>query len=300
MSAMKEILTERLLLHELHENDHEFIFKLVNSPGWLGFIGDRNIRTLEDAITYVKKIIDNPQVRYWTVRQRTDAQPMGIITLVKRDYLDYYDIGFAFLAEYTGKGYSFEATTSILDALPEQVIMNKLLAITTEDNSRSIRLLEKLGFSYEGILNEGGKTYVSYALSADRAEIGKLTRSFFSLFDNTSGEPDLSRIFKMCTSSAGIIKQTGRNSEIYSLESFVEPRRKILTDGTLQQFTEFEIDHETKITGNIAQRYSKFRKKGLMHGNAFEGRGHKLFHFVKNNDGWKIAHVVWEDGDHNA
>ncbi len=300
MSTMKEILTERLVLHELQDNDHEFIFKLVNSPGWLEFIGDRNIRTLEDANIYVKKIIDNPHVKYWTVRQKPDAQPLGIITLVKRDYLDYYDIGFAFLPEHTGKGYSFEATVSILDVLTQEVIADKLLAITTEDNSRSVRLLEKLGFRYEGILNEGGKTYVRYALSADRAEIGKLTRSFFSLFDNTAGEPDLSRIFKMCTSSAGIIKQTGRHSEVYSLESFIEPRKKILTDGTLQQFIEFEVDHETKITGNIAQRYSKFLKKGLMHGNVFESSGHKLFHFVKNDDGWKIAHVVWEDENKNA
>lgn len=63
MSAMKEILTEKLLLHELHENDHEFIFKLVNSPGWLEFIGDRNIRTLEDATIYTLFIIRRDYTR---------------------------------------------------------------------------------------------------------------------------------------------------------------------------------------------------------------------------------------------
>lgn len=295
MTAIKEISTERLILHELQDNDYEFIFKLVNSPGWLEFIGDRNIRNLEDAAVYVNNIINNSQVKYWTVKPKNDAQPVGIITLVKRDYLDHYDIGFAFLPEHTGKGYSFEASMCILDALPEQVIMDKILAITTEENSRSIKLLEKLRFSYEGILNEGGKTYVRYALSADKAEIGKLTRSFFSLFDNTAGEPDFSRIFESCTSSAGIIKQTGKYSEIYDVKSFVEPRKKMLMDGTLQQFSEFETDEETRIIGNIAQRYSKFRKKGILHGKIFEGSGHKFFHFVKNDDGWRIAHVIWED-----
>lgn len=105
---------------------------------------------------------------------------MGIITLIKMDYLDYYDIGFAFLPEHTGKCYSFESARCILDALPEQLIMDKIFAITTEENSRSIKTIEKL------------------------------------------------------------------------------------TDGTLQQFTEFETDEKTIITGNIAQRYSKFHKKGII------------------------------------
>lgn len=74
MTAIKEISTERLILHELHDNDHEFIFKLVNSPGWLEFIGDRNIRTLEDAAVYVNNIINNSQVKYWTVKQKKDDQ----------------------------------------------------------------------------------------------------------------------------------------------------------------------------------------------------------------------------------
>lgn len=285
MTAINKISTKRLVLHELQEADKEFIFKLVNSREWIEFIGDRNIRNIQDVSDYIRRIIDNPQVKYWTVTRKINDESVGIITLVKRDYLEYHDIGFAFLPEHTGKGYSFEAAGGVLDMLSEQLITDKIFAITTKENIRSITLLKKLGFIDKGSLNEGGKMYLKYTLSADAAKIGKLTRNFFSLFDNTEGEPDLSRIFKMCISSAVIIKQVGTSSQIYDLKSFIEPRRTMLTDGTLQQFSEAEIDQETRIFGNTAQRYSRFGKKGLLHGNAFEGGGHKFFHFVKNNDG---------------
>lgn len=295
---IEKIVTNRLILNEIQEGDHEFIFMLVNSPGWLKFIGDRKIRTTEDAIAYIRKIGDHPQITYWTVTQKPDAQPVGIITLVKRGYLEYYDIGFAFLPEYTGRGYASEATTAVLQILPADLISDKILAVTTQENSSSVKLLEKLNFTYETAISEDGKTLLQYALSSDEIQIGKLVGAFFGMFDNSSGEPDFSLMDKICTSSVSIIKKSGTQTEMYGPESFIEPRRKILTDGTLQEFSEFEVGWETKIAGNIAHRYSKYRKKGWLKGNLYEGTGHKFFHLIKNEDGWKIAHVLWEDDGH--
>ncbi len=295
MFITEEILTDRLILNELQANDHTFIFELVNSPGWLEFIGDRNIRTSEDAIAYIEKITGSPHIKYWTVKLKEGHQPAGIITLVKRDYLEHYDIGFAFLPQYTGAGYSSEATRSVLEVLPDEVLKDKILAITTGGNHRSVNLLEKLKFIYAGRVESDGKTLLKYALSADEIRIGKIIRSFFNLFDNTLQEPDFRAVNELCTESVSIIRKTCQQTDLYGLESFIEPRKKILTDGTLQQFSEFETDGETRIIGNIAQHYSRYKKKGWLNGVYFEGSGHKFFHLVKSTDGWKIAHLIWED-----
>lgn len=291
----KEISTDRLILNELELTDHAFIFELVNSAGWLEFIGDRNIRTDEDAMAYVEKIIANPLIKYWKVKLKTNRLSIGIITLIKRDDLEHYDIGFAFLPDHTGAGYAFEATSTVLDMLPDAILADKILAITTERNGRSLKLLEKLKFKYERHVDTTGKTLLQYALNADEIKIGKITRSFFNLFNNTLNEPDFEPVYQLCTASANIIRKSDSHTDIYGLKSFIEPRKKILTNGTLQQFSEFETDHETRIIGNIAQRYSKYCKQGMLNGVYFEGRGHKFFHFMKEAGEWKIVQVIWED-----
>ncbi|WP_406827117.1 GNAT family N-acetyltransferase [Pedobacter sp. KACC 23697] len=291
----KEILTDRLILSELETNDHAFILELVNSAGWLEFIGDRNVRTADDALAYIVKVTSNPFIKYWKVKLKGNDLPLGIITLIKRDELEHFDIGFAFLPQYAGAGYAFEAANAVLDSLPETILADKVLAITKEDNLRSLKLLKKLKFKYERPVDKGEKILLQYALSADEIQIGKITRSFFRLFNNTLNEPDFKTIYQLCAVSASIIRKSGAQADVYGLESFIEPRKKMLTDGTLQQFSEFETDAETRVIGNIAQRYSKYRKQGLLNGVYFEGRGHKFFHFMKEAGEWKIVQVIWED-----
>ena len=75
------------------------------------------------------------------------------------------------------------------------------------------------------------------------------------------------------------------------------PEKKILTDGTLKEFEEYEMAEETKIVGNLAQRFSHFQKKGFLNGNYFESKGYKLFQNVKTSEGWRISAVSWEDED---
>jgi [ribosomal protein S5]-alanine N-acetyltransferase len=143
------ISTTRLTLSPLKLNDKAFIFNLVNTPNWIKFIGDRNVYFLEDAANYIQKILDNPDAHYKIVRLKETAQPIGVITLIKRHYLDHHDIGFAFLPDFYKKGYAFEATNTVLEDIISDKTHSQILATTLKDNINSILLLEKLGLTYQ-------------------------------------------------------------------------------------------------------------------------------------------------------
>lgn len=155
MIKFQTIRTERLIIKELNLSDRDFIFQLLNSPGWLAYIGDRGIHSLEDAENYLSK---GPLKSYedngfglYLVQLWEKSNPIGIAGLLQRDYLQYPDLGFAFLPEYEGKGYAFESTNAIVNHSKIFLGLEKLLAIVLPENQRSIRLLEKLGMEDQGI-----------------------------------------------------------------------------------------------------------------------------------------------------
>lgn len=158
--------TERLFLRKLNEDDAGFIFELLNSPGWIKFIGDRNIKTSEDADNYIQKIIANPNVSYRVVTLQDTETAIGIVTFIKRDYLDHYDIGFAFLPSYNKQGYAFEATKEMLNDLLNAGEYSTILATTFPENSSSIQLLKKLGFSFSKEITNDELTLQLYAIKA--------------------------------------------------------------------------------------------------------------------------------------
>ena len=150
---MKYILeTERLTLREFIPADAAFILELVNSPGWLQFIGDRNIKTTEQAIAYLQ----NGPIKSYTengfglalVETKDGKKPIGMCGIIKRDNLDNPDIGFAFLPGYTGKGYAFEIANATLGYAVSQLKLSVIYAITVANNIRSICLLEKIGMKF--------------------------------------------------------------------------------------------------------------------------------------------------------
>jgi len=141
--------TERLLLNLLKEDEHAFISELVNSKGWIEFIGDRNVHSEEDAINYIRKIRNTPDLHYWVVRLKDGNTPIGIISFLKRAYLDHFDIGFAFLPGYQGQGYAREAAGAVLDHVRQLPGYSTVLATTLPENIRSIQLLNKLGLYFE-------------------------------------------------------------------------------------------------------------------------------------------------------
>ena len=154
--------TERLQLASVSENDAAFMLELLNTPGWLRFIGDRGVRSMEDAINYITKILRTPDTYYWVVRSKTDKEYMGVISFLKRDYLEFPDIGFAFLPGQTQKGYAYEAAKIVLDYITTELDTDAVLAISLKDNHRSILLLEKLGFVSDKMILEGGNELLQF------------------------------------------------------------------------------------------------------------------------------------------
>lgn len=146
---IQTLKTDRLVIEPITIDDKNFIFELVNTVGWLKFIGNRNISSDTDAAAYIQKIIDNKNAAYWTVRLNDTRTPIGIVTIIKRDYLEHQDIGFAFLPGFTNHGYAYEATNAVLNDVASDSIASTILAVTIPENIDSIRLLEKLGLHFD-------------------------------------------------------------------------------------------------------------------------------------------------------
>ncbi len=160
--------TQRLLLNLIVEDDHDFIFSLVNSKGWLEFIGDRNVHSKQDSIEYIGRIINTPDLFYWVVRLKDNNTPIGIISFLKRSYLEHFDIGFAFLPGFHGYGYAYEATEKVLSILSKKAEYTTILATTIPQNIYSIKLLNKLGFHFEKeteVLNKKLHVYTNSAIN---------------------------------------------------------------------------------------------------------------------------------------
>lgn len=130
---------------------------------------------------------------------------------------------------------------------------------------------------------------------SDKRAIDDVTETFFRAFDNREGSPNVDSLYELFAPHATIIKAVGGIAESYDVRSFVEPRRTILTDGSIRDFCEEEVSERTDIFGNIAQRFSRYEKSGVANGERFEGSGSKSIQFIRTSAGWRIASLVWDD-----
>jgi [ribosomal protein S5]-alanine N-acetyltransferase len=143
----------RLTLRRARPDDAAFVLRIVNQPSWIRGIGDRNVRTLEDAARYIEARMLEPYraMGYGmnVVELTATGEPIGMCGLVKRDTLAHPDIGFALLDAHEGKGYALEAAQAVMAHAREVLKLPRLLAIASPGNERSDKLLGKLGFSLE-------------------------------------------------------------------------------------------------------------------------------------------------------
>ena len=144
--------TERLRATRFTTNDCAFILQLLNTPGWLQFIGDRKVRTEEDAKTYLLngplKSYDENGFGLALITLKSTNKAIGMCGLIKRDTLQGVDIGFAFLPEFIGKGYAHEIAKGTLLYAKEVLHLPAVLAIVMAENKRSVNLLEKIGLQF--------------------------------------------------------------------------------------------------------------------------------------------------------
>ena len=151
---MKVAETKRLILAKITIKDGPFILELMNTPGWLKYVGDRHIKTVEQAENYIKnnqlKAYETHGFGYYKMQLKSDnLKPIGTAGLLKREELEHIDIGFSILPEFHGKGYGFEVSSKLLVMAKDIFDIKMLCAITLPINKVSIKLIEKLGFSYK-------------------------------------------------------------------------------------------------------------------------------------------------------
>lgn len=158
--------TDRLNIRPLVLSDKQMVFELLNSQSWIKYIGDRNIKSLEDSESYIKTIIENKNYHYHVIELMPEQIPIGIITFLYRNRQDFPDLGFAILPDYEGRGYAYEACKGYIDKLIINNVSNKILGITLVDNEKSIKLLEKLGFKFAYIKHDNQKQLSVYELNA--------------------------------------------------------------------------------------------------------------------------------------
>lgn len=167
---MKNLKSNRIYLREAEETDTAFFLELMNMPGWLEHIGDRNIKTETDALGYIQKsLLDSYKTNgfgLYVMCLNESHEPIGLCGLVKRDTLDLPDLGFGILPAYEGKGYVREGSEITLEFAKKELKMDTILAITNPTNKRSQNLLERLGFSVVPKTNYDaeGEVLVTYSL----------------------------------------------------------------------------------------------------------------------------------------
>lgn len=162
---MTVLETERLVLRRITAADAEFIIELLNQPSFLRFIGDKGVRNKEDSVRYIET---GPQASYerfgfglYLVELKETSVPIGMCGLLKRDTLPDVDVGFAFLPDFWSQGYAFESAAAVINYGRETLKLRRIVAITSLDNDASIRLLEKIGLRFEGLIK----------LAEDQAEV---------------------------------------------------------------------------------------------------------------------------------
>ncbi|MEV4947058.1 GNAT family protein [Streptomyces sp. NPDC053755] len=214
-----------------------------------------------------------------------------------------------------GRGLVTRACRELIDWAFRQRGMSRVEWWAAAGNTRSIAVARRLGMSRDGVLRSHssyrGRRYDVEVWSlladewpptgdasgaGDRAELDRLMGVFVGAFTNTDGRrPDLDVIREVFIPQGRIIANTGDEPVIHDLDAFIAPRQRMLTDGTLTEFSEWEVAERTEVVGSVAHRFSEYRKSGFRHGEWFEGSGHKTTQFVRTPAGWRIASLAWDD-----
>ena len=150
---MTELETVRLRLREMNEADAPFLLEVLNEPAFVRNVGDRGVRTVDDAAQYLRERVTASYEKFgfgmWLVEMKDTGQLLGICGLIKRDALEDVDLGFSFLERFWSRGFAYEAATSALGYGWSVAKLSRVVAIVAPHNAASIRLLEKLGFRFE-------------------------------------------------------------------------------------------------------------------------------------------------------
>jgi RimJ/RimL family protein N-acetyltransferase len=158
LATRSELETARLVLRRLEFDDAPFVMALLNEPSFIQNIGDRGVRSLEDAKRYLR---EGPMAMYdrygfglWHTALKSDGTPVGMCGLLQREHFKDPDVGYAFFPEYWGRGFAFEAAEATLRHGLAKFGMKRVIATVAVGNTGSIRVLEKLGMEFERLYED--------------------------------------------------------------------------------------------------------------------------------------------------
>ncbi|UNO38413.1 GNAT family protein [Streptomyces sp. MST-110588] len=241
-----------------------------------------------------------------------DGKLVGGVMFTKFDAASgVCEIGCWLEADGAGRGLVTRACRALIDWAFEERGMARVEWWVASGNVRSIEAARRLGMTRDGVLRQRypyrGVRQDSEVWSVlaeewnvpaggDKAELDELMRTFLGAFTNTDGSrPDVDAVREVFIPQGTIISNVGGEPVIYDLDGFIEPRQKMLTDGTLTEFSEWEVAERTEIFGSIAHRFSEYRKSGYRDGEWFEGTGHKTTQFLRTPAGWRMSSMAWDD-----
>jgi RimJ/RimL family protein N-acetyltransferase len=157
--------TDRLRVRALALDDAEFILSLTNEPAFIANIGDKGVRSLDDARRFLAEGAWTNQPRpghgQFLVELKIDGRPIGVCGLLYRERLDVTDVGFAFLSAYQGRGYAVEAARAVVDYGHRVLGIESIVGLASESNAASVRVLEKLGMRFQRVVKIFGDDHAT-------------------------------------------------------------------------------------------------------------------------------------------
>ncbi|MCV2370286.1 GNAT family N-acetyltransferase [Roseateles oligotrophus] len=306
---MLVLTTDRLRLRWFAPGDEAYVLEQLQQDSWKLNINDPGVRDLGAAKFWMEEKLLSQYwgkgLGLWAVERTSDGVLMGMAGVLQRDYLPAPDIGYAFLPRYWGQGYAREAARACLAYARDVLGEPRLMASTAPFNEASGRVLEDLGMRYLETQQFAGVEGLSKVYSMgepapagdEQARIADLLKRFFAVFNNQQGRcPSLAALPYMLLPQAIISRADDAGLHPMSVEDFVRPRAELLRPGgRLQQFDEAIIEQRIDHYGRIAQVWARYRKQGLLDGQAFEAEGVKTLQLLNTGRRWQIAALAWED-----
>jgi ribosomal-protein-alanine N-acetyltransferase len=159
----------------LRSENREFLTHLDSNADVMQFIHTGPL-TIEEARSYADTTIElakhNVHFHKWLVEVNYDQARIGWVELAKyrqehrrRDLSDDVQIGYEFAPEYWNAGYATEAARAVVNHVFSTLALDRLVAFARPENTRSVRVLEKLGFAQDGFCtDEAGNQCGFYVL----------------------------------------------------------------------------------------------------------------------------------------
>lgn len=233
---------------------------------------------------------------YWWITEGDEV--VGFLAIRHRlnDHLltEGGHIGYSVRASRRRQGHAKRALALALERAAELGI-DRALVTCHDDNLASIGTIESQGGVLEDV-RDGKRRYWIATAARDRDEIERLVTCFFDAFRTG---PDLDERMDALRAAmlpgAIIVRTCGEEPTAYDVEGFLAPRRDLLTQGRLTDFSEHATGGRTEVFGDIAQWFGGYAKSGVLDGAPYAGRGTKSVQLARTAGGWRISAVAWDD-----